>query len=144
MKLTLIKTKKSQSVLEYVLTALVFTAVGYTTFVAANQAAQNTLRGEKTTYHSQNTLMGKIANDGLAQETIVYPSSFNQYAGRAENYDGTISSNAIAEEGQTTSVGQPRKDLYKYQPSNWSIDADQPYQHTTWPEVDGSSPERIY
>jgi len=76
----MIKIKKipAQSVIEYICVTMVFAAVGIGTFMAANRAAVEQLRGHGTNYQSQNNLMGKTIYTGVSKEQYNWPSTWDQ------------------------------------------------------------------
>ena len=101
----------------------VFTTVGILAFFAALRTAAITRQGTAQTYYSTQTELGKTVNKGVSQDQLRWPSKFGTYAGDANNYEGTIAQNQIAqpdsEKGYTQ--GQARSELYTYEPVDWSI-----------------------
>lgn len=116
--------KKSQSIFEYIMVTIVFTTVGIAGFVAAVHNAAIIRQGTPETHYSNKTDMGKIVNTGkVSQDQQRWPSKMGTYSSDANNYNGTIQSNQVAqpdaEKGYTE--GQPRSELYHYEPVNWSV-----------------------
>jgi hypothetical protein len=110
--------RKAQSILEYIMVTVVFTTVGIVAFFAALRTAAITRQGTAQTYYSTQTEIGKTVNTGVSQDELRYPSKFGTYSADANNYEGTVAKDQIAqpdpEKGYTQ--GQPRSKLYKYEP----------------------------
>lgn len=115
--------KKTQSIFEYILVTAAFTVVGVVTFFAGIKGAALYRIGGAQRYYSKDTDLGKIVNTGVSYEELRWPSKFGSYAVDANNYDGTIQQEQIAQpvEGTGYTQGQRLNELYEYEPLNYSI-----------------------
>ena len=64
-----LKTKRSQSVLEYILVSLAFATAGFLVFISTNKGIFLEKRGDSSNY--QEKLVGKILEDNTAGDYIV-------------------------------------------------------------------------
>lgn len=61
--------KKGQSILEYILVAVVFATVGVGTFIASGHVLVKEHRGLEDNYHSQDTLIGQVLQDDYSKQS---------------------------------------------------------------------------
>ncbi len=62
--------RKSQSILEYIFTSIVFITVGICTYIGVNSFGVYTLQGSQNNYLSGDTAIGSILTDDLPEGTV--------------------------------------------------------------------------
>jgi hypothetical protein len=75
------KSKRAQSILEYLGVMAVFTTLGVGAFMMANKEAALTRAGTEGTYYSEDTWRGQTLAGGVDHETVTWPEEWNGAVG---------------------------------------------------------------